>query len=77
MGIETIKRVDGEEHKQGIYGNYKKVQISFNSDGHLVIRLVYEDNNDALIVCDRNISDKVIEFCQEELKDRENMEVPF
>lgn len=56
-----------------------KAQISYNSDGHLVVRVqgfAGDDNEDALVVFDREASDAIIRFVQEQLA-RRGMEIPF
>ncbi|MEW8957813.1 MAG: hypothetical protein AB2448_01685 [Moorella sp. (in: firmicutes)] len=64
--IEIIKRPKNEEQtKEQIKG--LKAQISYNSDGHLAIRLLQHDG-DTLIVLGESVSDKVIRFCQKQLK---------
>lgn len=78
--IEIIKR---EEGKQSIKEQLEsgKVQISYNSDGHLVIRVIHSLDRDTLVVMDCNVSNKVREFCQLQLTNgfqKANiMDIPF
>lgn len=80
--IEIIKRREGEKsEKQQING--EKVQVSYNSWGHLVIRVIQphpktvldDGGHDTLIVLDKRTSLEVIRFiesinplCSKELK---------
>lgn len=56
-----------------------KAQISYNSDGHLVVRALTlaGDNEDALVVFDQEASDAIIRFVQGQLVSRRGMEIPF
>lgn len=61
--IEIIGREEGDKSvKQQLETG--RAQISYNSDGHLVIRIIHDKKRDTLVVLDCNVSDKVIEFCQ-------------
>ncbi len=83
--IEIIERCEGKiSGKQRL--DRGKAQISFNSDNHLVIRIIPEDGYgmDTLVVLDAHVSGKVIEFCQdklvnERLRNRfiQNSNIPF
>lgn len=59
--IEIIKRVQGQmpkkEHIQGV-----RPQISYNSDGHICIRVIQDGGNDTLIVLDCRTSIALIDF---------------
>lgn len=78
--IEVIQR---EEGKQSVKEQLErgKPQISYNSDGHLVIRLIHDFNRDTLVVLDCNVSNKVREFCQLQLSNsfqkEKIMDIPF
>lgn len=59
--IEIIKRKECEKsEKQQIDGD--RVQISFNSWGHLVIRVIQGNDADTLIVLDQKTSDATMNF---------------
>jgi len=75
--IEIIKRKEGTESaKERIDGN--KAQISYNSDGHICIRITkYGCNEDTLIVLDETASYKLYGFCEEIKIKRFQDELPF
>jgi len=60
--IEIIKRHEGfKSQKEQLHGT--RAQISYNSDGHLCIRLLQADpKEDILVVLDKKASRKVIDF---------------
>lgn len=75
--IEIIKRREGEKSEK-FQINGEKVQVSYNSWGHLVIRVIQpliedagpgcainEKDNDTLVVLDKQTSEEVIKFCKE------------
>lgn len=66
MGAQIIKRVTGQS-PEIINVAGRKPQVSFNSDGHIVIRYVYSQNEDALIVLDEHASYILRRFIQNEL----------
>jgi hypothetical protein len=67
--IEIIKRPNGHEHvKERLAG--QRAQVSYNSDGHLAVRLLGSDG-DILVVMSKSASDEVIAFCQKQLAGRE------
>lgn len=62
--MEIIKRVEGQKaDKQRIREGLP--QISFNSDGRMVIRQIYSATEDTLIVLDVNTTSKIIKFVQQ------------
>ena len=75
--IEIIERREGEKsEKQQIIG--EKVQVSYNSWGHLAIRVIRPcEGGDTLIVLDKETSEKVIGFCCEHIKLRPEARLPF
>ena len=82
--IEIIGRCDGQWSSKQQIGGYNP-QISYNSDGRLVIRLINGDHSlaDQLIVLDADVSEKVIGFCQKSLaplkadKNGKDDDIPF
>jgi len=60
--IEIIRRHEGyKSEKQRLDG--QRAQISYNSDGHLCIRLIQADpEQDILVVLDATTSQEVIRF---------------
>jgi hypothetical protein len=63
--VEIIKRKDGEySQKERLEGT---PQISFNDYGHLVIRLIKDDNADSLIVLNTALTNRLINFCKQYL----------
>ena len=67
--IEIIKRPNGHEHiKERLAG--QRAQVSYNSDGHLAVRLLGSDG-DILVVMSKSALDEVIAFCQKQLAERE------
>jgi len=73
--IEIIKREEGKKsEKERLQPG--RTQISYNSDGHLVIRIIHDNKSDTLIVCNPSTSDEIIEFCN--LIKRANLkDIPF
>ena len=67
--IQIIKRLNGKSEKETIPGAH--FQVSFNSDGRLVLRSVINSENDVLAVLDTGASKKVINFCQKALRNNE------
>jgi hypothetical protein len=76
MMIEIISREKGEgqERKKICRGNY---QVSYNSDGRLVLRIIHDKARDTLIVCDSVASDEIIGFCQHKLAKVRDPDIPF
>jgi len=63
MGVEIIKRSENlKVEKDRIC--YDHPQISFNSDNHLVVRLMQNESDDILLVFDSKLSSMIIDFCQ-------------
>jgi hypothetical protein len=77
--IEIIKRREGEksvkEQISGRWGRVQGVQVSYNDWGHLVVRLIQNDEEDTLVVFNRDISDSIIEFCKK--ISLGNKDIPF
>jgi hypothetical protein len=70
--IQIINRKDGKKAKKTTIGSkFNKVQISYNSWGHLTIRLLQNNdpNEDTLIVFNQRVSSNVISFCRDQIKD--------
>lgn len=74
--IEIIERsrIENEYTDDNAYFKHSKqqltggnVQVSYNSHGHLVVRLMKQNGSDTLIVFDAKASREIIEFCQERL----------
>lgn len=71
--IQIIKRTEGERHiKETVLG--EKIQVSFNSWGHLSVRVIQQEDNgatgiaalrpaDTLVVFDKATSAQIIQFC--------------
>lgn len=74
--IQIIKRKENNQEVETLEQSCRS-QISYNSDGMLAIRLIHGANEDTLIVCDKNISHEIIQFCQERLRNVIKAEVPF
>lgn len=75
--IEIIKRQEGfKSQREALYGD--RAQISYNSDGHLCIRLLHNDNPevDTLVVLDAQASTAVFGFMQK-MQNRMGSSVPF
>lgn len=67
--IEVIKRQEGfKSEKSAIESG--RPQISYNSDGHICVRLVHDSEKDTLIVFDCEASDRIISFLR-------NRDLPF
>lgn len=61
--IEIIKRKEGfKSQKEQLNGS--RVQVSYNSWGHLVVRVIIDDTEDSLVVFDKKASQEVINFSQ-------------
>jgi hypothetical protein len=67
--IQVIKRCNCKNSKEQLPGSY--FQVSFNSDGRLVLRSIINNDNDSLIVLDPRASQKVIDFCQKVIRNNE------
>lgn len=64
--VQVIKRCEGKTpEKQNIEGNS---QFSYNSDGHLVIRLRHYGSDDTLFVLDRYSSNELIKFVKHSIR---------
>jgi hypothetical protein len=68
IAVEIIKRIEGQKaDKQRIPEGHP--QISFNSDGRMVIRQIYfpvdGTQEDTLLVLDVNTTSKIIKFVQQ------------
>jgi hypothetical protein len=61
--LEVIKRVEGQKADKQIIPEGTP-QISLNSEGRLVIRQIYSQSSDALVVLDADTSTKIIRFVQ-------------
>lgn len=60
MSIHIVRRADGEPTKrESMLG---RVQFSYNSDGHFVIRVLHDTKSDTLIVLDDFSSAECIKF---------------
>jgi len=71
--VQIIRRPEGQaQEKTHIEGRH--VQISYNSDGRFVVR-VLQDGGDVLLVFSELASRKIIQFAQEALASR--TPVPF
>lgn len=80
MGAQIIKRKMGEKPEIITIATIdgRRSQISFNSDGHLIVRYIYNQNDDTLIVFDSRTSQEIKNFCQHSLKsDGNEREIPF
>ena len=59
--IQIIKRQEGKRSEiMTLEG--ERAQISYNSDGHLVVRLINGDYQDTLVVFDIRSSRKIFDF---------------
>lgn len=70
--IQIISRKDGKKAKKTTIGSkFNKVQISYNSWGHLTIRLLQNNdpNEDTLIVFNQRISGEIIDFSRNNVRD--------
>lgn len=59
--IDIIKRSEGHKSERSIIEKGQP-QISYNSDGHLVIRVQHDKEHDTLVVLDRVVSAKMLKF---------------
>jgi len=66
MGAQIIKRKIGERPE--VITIFGKAQISYNSDGHIVIRYIDSPDEDTLIVLDATTSMNLKYFIQEILR---------
>ena len=75
--IEIIKRIEGQKSERHQLSG--RPQVSYNSDGRLVIRLIDTQESDQLIVLDQYLSNMVIGFTQDKISNRMHMAVdlPF
>jgi hypothetical protein len=61
--VQIIKRVEGRRPiKESLGNDLNDVQVSFNSDGHLCIRIIIGNGEDILIVLNIKASRKVMDF---------------
>lgn len=63
--IQVIKRQEGLRSSVTTIERGRP-QISYNSDGHLVIRVIHDSEKDTLVVLDAHVSDTVIDFIRKE-----------
>jgi len=68
--IEIISRANENNEIYKDLVKKGRPQISYNSDGRLVIRIIHGDNSDSLIVMNKKVSQEIIEFCQQELSEK-------
>ncbi|RKL63039.1 hypothetical protein DXT63_08570 [Thermoanaerobacteraceae bacterium SP2] len=68
MGVQIIKRKAGEKPEITNIGR-GKIQISYNSDGHIIVRYINSQNDDTLIVLDVMTSNALIRFIKDALQD--------
>lgn len=68
MGAQIIKRQEGTAQEISTIG-HGGAQISYNSDGHIVIRYI-DGCSDTLIVLDQTTSAVLISFIQNMLKEQ-------
>jgi hypothetical protein len=85
-GFEVVKRQEMQQsQKENIRG--RNVQISFNSWGHLCVRLVGTPSltqdpanppteAETLIVFDKCSSAEIVRFCQSDLRDSRQQTLP-
>lgn len=66
--IEIIKRNEGHKSLKEVIDKGKG-QISYNSDGRLVVRVIHDNDRDTLIVFDERVSNQIIRF----MKDAQNI----
>lgn len=70
--IDIIKRHEGfKSERNQLTGN--RSQISYNSDGHLCIRLLQDYESDVLVVLDRQVTRTLLGF----VKSMEREGIPF
>lgn len=62
--IEIIKRNDGHKSLKEVIDKGKG-QISYNSDGRLVVRVIHDNDRDTLIVFDPHVSSQIIRFVKD------------
>lgn len=73
MGAQIIKRQEGTAQEISTIDG-RRTQISYNSDGHIVIRYINSNCADTLIVLDLTTSAALISFVQNMIK---KPELPF
>ncbi|MGD0154022.1 MAG: hypothetical protein ABSC17_09770 [Thermacetogeniaceae bacterium] len=64
--VEIIIREEGEP-SQHIQINGEKCQASFNSWGHLAVRIIESPTKDTLVVFTKEASAEIINFVQQKL----------
>lgn len=67
MGAQIIKRKAGKM-PEIINIDRGKIQISYNSDYHIIIRYINSQNDDTLIVLDLETSNILLNFIQNNLR---------
>jgi len=76
VGAQIIKRQVGKMPEKSTIGEGIS-QISFNSDGRLVVRYIRNQNDDTLIIFDERTSWLIKNFCQFSLGDSDRRETPW
>jgi hypothetical protein len=76
MGAQIIKRQAGKIPKISTIGEGVS-QISYNSDGRLIVRYIRNQNDDTLIIFDERTSWLIKNFCQFSLGDSDRRETPW
>lgn len=66
MSVQIIERKEG--YKNGKITFAGAPQVSFNDYGHLVVRLIVDNQQDTLIVFDAATSANIANFCQGTLR---------
>lgn len=64
MSAEVIKRHEGFKSEKETIGENSRVQISYNSDGRIVIRYIESSEEDTLIVLDNRETNELMRFIQ-------------
>ena len=70
--IQIISRKDGKKSKKtNINSAIKNIQVSYNSWGHLVVRILQNENpnEDTLIVFNQRVSGEIIDFSRNNIRD--------
>ena len=73
---ELIRRPKTGEQIKEQFATSERSQVSLNSDDRLVVRFIGSEG-DVLVVFDSHVSGRIVRFCQERIRGRDDSRVPF
>ena len=74
--VQIIERKT-QADKHNVDFPHSNIQVSYNSNGHLVVRNYWNNDSDKLLVFDERVSREIIKFVLKVFGPRENDRLPF